>query len=200
MNVLKITSDPQTQKLVLDLLTTAVEAGHHQPLIDAGLPASLLDELRQLRSFELTRLIHRDLNFGLVIDSTALTHQIHILKAQLDDQRIREQFIGAGCPTPLAQRLFRMNKRDVLALRLSLAVAKPLGAVRSPAQRHNIEDRWLALRPTGFEWCQRHTPASLKAEIKSWQALMREFSGLSLHSLYQVVMRFERFGATKERA
>lgn len=200
MNVLRITPDPQVQKLLLDLLTTAVEAGDHHRLIEAGLPATLLDDLRQLRSYEVTRLIHRDLNFGLLVDSTAMAHQIHILKAQLDDQRTREQFVAAGCPTPLALRLFRMNKRDVLAMRLSLNVGRPTGAVRSAAQRQQVEDRWLAMRPVGFEWCRSQTPELLKAEVRCWQALMREFSGFSLHSLYQVVMRFERFGATEERA
>lgn len=200
MNFFKINPDPQVQKLLLDLLTTAVEAGEHHSLIEAGLPASLLDELRELRSYEVARLIHRDLNFGLLVDSTAMAHQIHILKAQLDDQRIREQFVAAGCPTPLALRLFRMNKRDVLAMRLSLNVGRPIGTVRSATQRHQVEDRWLELRPQGFDWCKPLSPETLQAEVKSWQTLMREFSGFSLHSLYQVVMRFERFGATEERA
>jgi hypothetical protein len=199
-HLLKIQTDPQIQKLLLDLLISAVEAGDVQRLIDAGLPAALLDDLRQLRGFEVARLIYRDLGFSLGVDGNALAHQIQVLKLQLDDQRTREQFILAGCPTALAFRLFRMSKRDLVALRLSLGVGSDIvgsGHVRL-TQRCDIEEAWLATRPDRFQWLAAGSTEALQAEIAAWKALMKACPGFSLHALYAVVMHFERFGSASD--
>ena len=198
MNLLKVKPDPQVQKFILDLITGAIEAGEHQQLINAGVPAELLDELRELKSYELTRLIQRDLCFTLVLDSVALSHQIRVLKLQLDEQRTRELFIGRGCPTPLAARLFRMGKRDVLALRLSLGMPRPAMGLR-PSQKPVVEDAWIRCRPPNFCWWAPLTNESLRTELESWKALLAEFPELNLLTLYQIVMRFERFGTAEEK-
>lgn len=197
-NILKVKPDPQVQKFILDLITGAIEAGEHEYLMNAGVPAELLDELRELKSYELTRLIQRDLNFSLVLDSVALSHQIHVLKLQLDEQRTREFFIGRGCPTPLAARLFRMGKRDVLAMRLSLGTPKPMMSLK-PSLKPVVEDAWLRCRPANFCWWAPLTTESVKAEVRSWQVLLAEFPELNLLTLYQIVMRFERFDVAEEK-
>lgn len=197
-NILKVKADPQVQKFILDLITGAIEAGEHEQLMNAGVPAELLDELRELKSYELNRLIQRDLSFCLVLNSVALSHQIHVLKLQLDEQRTREFFIGRGCPTPLAARLFRMGKRDVLAMRLSLGTPKPVISLRS-SQKTVVEDAWIRCRPPNFCWWAPLTNEPLRVELQSWKRLMTEFPELNLLTLYQIVMRFERFGVAEEK-
>lgn len=41
MNLVKVKPNPQVQKFILDLITGAIEAGEHEHLLNAGLPAEL---------------------------------------------------------------------------------------------------------------------------------------------------------------
>lgn len=197
---LRIHRDPQIQKFCLDLIILAIESGESRRLVDAGLDAALLDEIRDLKSYEIARLIQMDLGFGLVVHQGALAHQIGVLKHRLHEQRLVEMFIARGCPTPLAIRLFKLQKRDVLAYRLSLGVSNPASETQPSPAKRRIEESWLAYRPTHFNWLTQPVGERLRAEIAAWKKLMEAFPHTSLMSLYQVVVRFERCGAEEKQA
>jgi hypothetical protein len=194
--VLRVQPDPTVQKTVLDLLLQAAESGQHGSLIASGLDSQVLDALRHLRSLEISRLVQRDLGFTLTISNSTLSHQISILKSQLETQKLTEEFALRGCPTPLFTRLFRMNKRNVIELRERLGINLSTTTLQpaSNADKRAIEDAWIKLRPPGSSWTHPSTE-SIKLEQRSWQSIMRLFPHMSLLTLYSTVARFERLGS-----
>jgi hypothetical protein len=194
--LLKVLPDPAIQKSLLDLVLQGVEAGQAGELVAAGFDPVVLDGLRHLRSYELARLTQRDLGLTLMIDSKILGHQIGILKQQLNTQALQESFAQRGCPTALFVRLFRMHKRDVAALRLSIGMrSEPLQTLAS-AERARVETTWAAVRPTLHGWAWNVSPSGehLKHEIQAWQHLMEAFPEVNLFTLYNSVCSFERLG------
>jgi hypothetical protein len=194
--VLKVQPDPTVQKTVLDILLQAAENGQQGSLIASGLDSQVLDALRHLRGLELSRLVQRDLGFTLTISNATLSHQIGILKNQLETQRLIEEFALRGCPTPLFTRLFKLNKRNVIDVRERLGINLSTTTLQpaTNADKRAIEDAWIKLRPPGSSWTHP-SPESIKLEQRSWQNIMRLFPHISLLTLYSTVARFERLGS-----
>jgi len=186
--------DPHSQLQMLNVILLSIERGDSPNLVAAGLPPNLLDDLRELKHVDLTRLVSKPLGFTLALEPSVLSHQIRVLNEQLDQQRLREYFALHAAPVSLMQQLFRMSREEVFALRHALKVA-PDSASSSPLSRsvrEQIESAWLKAR-IDFGKAQ-----SLADKARLWLKLHKAMPlPISMATIYNVVMSFESLGGEK---
>jgi hypothetical protein len=174
--------DHATQASLLIQVIAAIESGQTDALSDLGLAGPSLDTLRDLRAYELVRLLGRNLGFSLALNANQLMHEVRALQDQISRQLALEFFITKGAPTNLIQRLFHLPRDEVKGLAKAMNQSVRPSQV-SNAKRAQIEAQWLELRRVHATGSKDH-----------WMALAQAFPDLTLATLHNVIVAFERLG------
>lgn len=181
---------PSLQLQIINELVLGIELGQIAMLMDAGIPAALLDDLRELKHADIARLVTKPLGFSLAIDATQLQHQLQTLKAQVSQRLLLEYFVQHKAPVTLIQQLFKISRSDITALRKAMGAAEDnLYLSIGERVRTDIEAKWLSVRGDFVANAQSPTQLAL-----GWQTLHKCFETHSLATLYSVVQSFERMG------
>lgn len=174
--------DQATQAALLMQVISAIESGETDVLADLGLTGPSLDTLRDLKAYELVRLLGRNLGLSLQVNANQLMHEVRTLQDQFSRQIALEFFVTKGAPTNLICRVFHLSRDEVSSV--VKAINKPVKAEAvTNAVRAQIEASWLALRSAHANGSQAH-----------WMALAEAFPDLNLATLHNVIAAFERLG------
>ena len=180
-------ADADVQLQVLNLIVRRIEQGQSLRLVEAGLPADLLDDLRELKHADMARLVEQPLGVSIRIEAPVLHHQIRVLNAQTNERRMVEYFIAAQAPVSLLRQCFNLARTDITLLRRAMHVSDEAGYGRvREADRKQIEAFWLAHKPAAG--------SSADQLITFWSELHKGFSQHTLATLYSVIQSFERLG------
>lgn len=174
--------DTGTQAQLLAQLLIAIESGESTVLQDFGVPSVVLDLLRDLKGFEIARLLGRDLGFSVQLDHKQLVHEVRVLKDQIERQTALEYFIARGATTSLIQHVFRLSRSDIVATKKMFTPMDKVSSIPT-RDRERIETMWIDLRG-------QHAPNS----AGMWIALGEAFPDYTLATLHNVITSFERLG------
>jgi Protein of unknown function (DUF2857) len=191
-----------TQLQALTYLLQAIEAGHATDLVKAGIPALLLDDLRDMKHVDIARLAAQPLGFKLVVNTDKLSHEIRVLKRQLAQQENLEYFAQHGAPISLIQKLFKLNRETAVGLRRAFkssqmeANASQRASSIGAYERHTIEVAWAKLKQEAMmgESSQQFKSKTLPldSQIDIWLALHQQFSHLTIASLHTIALNYEK--------
>lgn len=177
-------NDQGTQAQLLMQLLEAIESGRAQELAEVGIPGATQDMLRQLKAYEVVRLMRRNLGFVAHVNANQITHEVRTLRDQMQRQVNLEYFVARAAPGVLIQRLFRLQRDELTSVTRALAKhQQPDTKHLSLRLRSQIEAAWLDLGRT-----------HAKGSIEHWMALAEQFQEINLAGLHSVVASFERLG------
>jgi hypothetical protein len=148
-----------------------------------GVRPDQIEALRNLAAGDLAALARmRDPEISFQIDPLALDHGLRALNYVRQRKEVIDYFIRNGATVSMLVTLFKLAPMDVAKYRTVLGV-KPGSRPRMPSakQREAVCARWFAIR-AGHE--------QTAPTVEDYRALHREFSQLSLATLYAVINEF----------
>lgn len=174
--------DPTTKRLVLEQLIEQVESSL-EDLLKLGLDPELLDSLRNrpvrdfLRAGQMSTL-----ELSVELDEGNLRYVFMRTVDERRDQSLREYFVKNGASTEILNRLFKMSRDEIAALRDLLTSNPRTGRPPLPSQfeREDIHRAWDKIVKVGAGQPTR----------ESLYQLHQLFSSHSISALWQVVNEF----------
>lgn len=172
----------QLRLLIFNSLVSRAEVVHGGQS-ETGVRPDQIEALRNLAASELATLAKmRDPEISIQIDPHALDHGLRALNYVRQRREVIEYFIRNGATVSMLVALFKLAPTEVTKYRAVLGV-NPGRRPRMPsaAQREAICSRWFKIRK-GRE--------QIAPTTDEYRTLHREFSQLSLATLYAVINEF----------
>ena len=178
-------TDPTTKRLVMEHFVDQFET-HLDELLQQGVDPDLLDSMRNrpVRDFLRASQVS-SLNFEVFMDGANLRHVFDRIEDVRKDQSLKEYFVRHGASPDLLNKLFKMSRAEVTALREMLlgdATAIHIGrpAMPAPMVREAIHKEW-----DGIVKMNDGTPTRERLYL-----LHKKFAEYSIAALWAVINEF----------
>ena len=178
-------TDPTTKRLVMENFVDQIET-HLDHLLQQGVDPDLLDSMRNRPVRDFLRASQGSLlHFEVVVDGANLRHVFERIEDVRKDQALKEYFVRHGASPDLLNKLFKMPRAEVTALRemlLGHATATHIGrpAMPAPLVREAIHREWDAILKK-----ERNLPTR-----EGLYLLHQKFSDYSIAALWAVINEF----------
>lgn len=172
-------SDPAVKLLALKQLMEQIDS-HVDELLKQGLDSALLEDLRNRPMRDYVRAAQfSSLELIVEIDEANLRYVFMHVEDERRDRTLKEYFVKHGASAEMLNRLFKMNRDEVQALRdLFLGEAKTgRHPMPSPFEREEIHREWDAIvrngqgQPTRESLYQLHTKFNQHTISALWQVI-----------------------------
>ncbi len=184
--------DSELRYMILKYISSKIDAGQIEPLIEGGLTPELLDALRNRKMRDIARVAQNSsIGFHFKIDNLGLTRVLRSVDALTRDQELLEYFVLHSAPAYLLNRLFPISNQDLRAMRAVLCRNKTDFGGRpnlpDTALRELIHAGWLEIQ-AGITDASEGKPE--RKEREQIYALSQRFPDYTIGTLWTVLKEF----------